>query len=97
VFAGILAVVGKPSSNNGELERRVTEVERRIEWLDQHGTRGVESLRNAITEQGKDIARVETAVDIVRKSIGTRQTFVYLAALLPVYILLFITIVQHVR
>jgi hypothetical protein len=68
-----------------DLRRQLAETNRRMEWIDQHGTRGVESIRNQLTAMSKDLGKVE-------KAVTGRNLWVYFLTLLPVYVLLFLTI-----
>jgi hypothetical protein len=63
-------------------------IETRVEFLDNHGSRGVERLQVQLTELVKDVAKIETRT-------GVRQTLVYLAAFLPIYVLLFLQMGMH--
>ena len=44
-----------------DLRSAVRAVSQRLEWLDEHGTRGVGSLQLQVTELAKDVAKVEAA------------------------------------
>jgi len=81
-----------------DLTRRVTVLENRLDYLDQHGTRGVGVIQVQLMEMSKDIGKVEHQLGQQQKSIdavrsGRWATFTaYAIALLPLYILLFIAI-----
>jgi hypothetical protein len=51
------------NSGYGDLERRVGNVEVRLTWLDEHGTRGVGALQLQVSELIKDQAKLEAQVD----------------------------------
>ena len=44
-----------------DLRAMVTRNGQRMDWLDEHGTRGVGSLQLQVTELAKDVAKVEAA------------------------------------
>lgn len=87
------------------MERRVGEVERRLGWLDEHGTRGVDVIRTQLSEQAADIGEIKgqvegtraslnQAISELRRGMGIRQTAFFLASLLPVYVLLLLALVK---
>jgi hypothetical protein len=49
-------------------------------------------IQTQLREQAKDFEKMESSLERIRRSVGTRQTLLYLAALLPVYVLLFIAV-----
>lgn len=82
----------------GELARRVIAVETRLEGIDLHGTRGVETVRLLQTEQAKALGQIveqikalSSKVDDVKSGRWGRY-FAFAAALLPVYVLLFLAV-----
>lgn len=86
-----------------DTRRRVTAVERRLDWLDEHGTRGVDGIRIQLTEQAGDIAAVQQSVKDLAASIQqtaasrVRTFAAYLLAILPVYVLLWLTYVGSLK
>lgn len=83
-----------------ETRRRIAAVEHRLDWLDEHGTRGVDSLRIQLTEQAKDIAAICVQVEQIGNKVGQAdsarwQRFAaYALAIIPVYVLLILTVVK---
>lgn len=81
-----------------DVRRRLTEAERRIDWLDQHGTRGMEALRVQMTEQAKDLGSIGQSVTDIHsilddlRSNRTRAFIAFLLAILPIYVLLFMAV-----
>lgn len=77
-----------------DLARRVGGLEERLTWLDEHGTRGVDAIRGQLTDQDKDIARVEASVGEIRATVEAlrgnagRDVRLYIIPLIPVYVLL---------
>lgn len=70
-----------------DLERRITKLENRIEWLDEHGTRQMGTLSLQIAEAIKDIGELK----------GSKFTnvLVYIATIIPLYALVIAVLVQH--
>lgn len=85
-------------ANNKDIERRLTAVEQRLAWLDEHGTRGVQVLQVQITEQAKDIVENTTRLATISAQIdqmgnARRQQFIMISlSLLPIYVLLFLSL-----
>lgn len=81
-----------------ETDRRLHDLEQRIAWLDEHGTRGVQGLQIQLQEQGKDIAEATVGLAAVGSKIDALsanrlQQYVTIGlALLPVYVLLFLSL-----
>lgn len=83
-----------------DLARRIAAVENRLDWLDEHGTRGVDGLRIQMVEQ----AKVSGALCEQMKQVDTKLTQIdgarwqrftaYALAILPVYVLLFLAIMK---
>lgn len=77
-----------------DLARRVGGLEERLTWLDEHGTRGGDAIIARLTEQDKDIARIEASVGDVRSRVdalrgnASRDVRQYIIPLIPVYVLL---------
>lgn len=90
------AAVAVPRNN--DIAKRLDQLEARIAWLDEHGTRGVEGLRVQLGEQAKDIAATTTAVASISTKLDgmatiRRQQIAGAAlALLPIYVLLFMAL-----
>lgn len=78
----------------GDTARRMAEVERRLEWMDQHGTRGIDAIKGQLSEQATDISKIEAKLDGIQRAIAVRQTVIYFALLAPVYVLLFIDVAK---
>lgn len=81
-----------------DTRRRLSAVEQRLGWLDEHGTRGVDGLRVQIVEQAKDLGKVEqhlaemsTKLDGLRSG-RAAQFGAYALAIIPVYVLLFLSV-----
>jgi len=82
-------------------ERRMTALETRVESIDQHGTRGMESIRTQLGGLQRDLGKVESATDRIETLAGAMQLQVaglrparpwpailaYLGALIPMYVL----------
>lgn len=85
-----------------DTRRRLDAVESRLAWLDEHGTRGVDSIRGQITEQAKDIGTIESRLGEMNKKLdgishGRTATFAAFAlAIIPVYVLLLL-VVTHAK
>lgn len=83
---------------NSDTKRRLSQVEQRLDWLDQHGTRGVEGIRIQLTEQAHDIGTIEQRVTDVHAILDAMRstrigTFIaYALAIIPVYVLLFLSV-----
>lgn len=75
-----------------DLDRRITEVANRLSWMDEHGFRGAGVIQAQISELSTTTSKLERNVESLRRSVGIRQTFAFLAGLLPVYALLFLVI-----
>lgn len=97
--------LGQPASkarrtvgDSKETLRRLAAIERRLDWIDQNDTRGVPGLRLQLSEQAKDITQNTAALEVIKGKIDNiaaqrRQQYVSVGlALLPVYILLFLTV-----
>jgi uncharacterized coiled-coil protein SlyX len=54
-----------------DLERRMSNLELRLTWLDEHGTRGVGTVQTQVTELAKDVGKLETQIDRVNERIDT--------------------------
>ena len=84
--------------NLRDIDKRVDRIERRLAWLDEHGTRGVQVLQVQIAEQAKDIAEgtarlAAISAQIEAQASARRQQFVMIAlSLLPIYVLLFLSL-----
>lgn len=89
-------------ANSSDIERRLDTLESRMAWLDEHGTRGVDSLRAQVSGQTADIGELKGRLDKIDGKIdsASRQRmsqYIGLAmALLPIYVLLFLTLF-HVK
>ena len=46
-----------------DLERRIGNLELRVNWLDEHGTRGVGALQIQVTQLVRDVTKVEERLD----------------------------------
>lgn len=57
--------------SNLELDRRITGLETRVDAIDMHGTRGMEVVRAQLGAMGRDIGKVESAVDRVETGLAT--------------------------
>lgn len=85
-------------ANLRDIDKRIDKIEQRLEWLDEHGTRGVQVLQVQITEQAKDItdntARLAAiSAQLDAQGSARRQQFVMIAlSLLPIYVLLFLSL-----
>lgn len=85
-------------ANLRDIDKRIDKIEQRLEWLDEHGTRGVQVLQVQITEQAKDIventARLASiSAQLDAQGSARRQQFVMIAlSLLPIYVLLFLSL-----
>lgn len=85
-------------ANLRDIDKRIDKIEQRLEWLDEHGTRGVQVLQVQITEQAKDLAEntvrlASIATQIDAQGSARRQQFVMIAlSLLPIYVLLFLSL-----
>lgn len=83
-----------------DTRRRLQVLETRIDWLDQHGTRGVDSIRVQLVEQAKDIGALgqqiaEVGVKVSQADGARWQRFTaYAIAILPVYVLLILAIIK---
>ena len=81
-----------------DTRRRITEVERRIDWLDQNGTRGFEAMRAQLAEQAKDLETIDRRIGDVHNLLddmraGRMRTFAaYALAIMPIYVLLFLSV-----
>lgn len=81
--------------------RRLTAVEQRVAWLDEHGTRGVDGIRIQLTEMAKDYGQAEGAIKVLSDKLdvitgrGWQRFMAYGLALLPVYVLLFLAVIGH--
>ena len=85
-----------------ELGRRVSEVESRLQWLDEHGTRGVDAIRAAQQSQATDLGEIKGQIMQLGGKVdslsGTQWPRVlgFAAVVAPIYILLFLA-VFHVK
>lgn len=85
-------------ASRAELDRRVTGLENRLAWLDEHGTRGVDGIRLQIKDIAEDIGKVDARTEELGKKVDARfangwQRFLaYGLALLPIYVLLFLAV-----
>lgn len=85
---------------NRDTARRLDQLEHRVDWLDQHGTRGVEAIRIQLTEQARDIGTIEQRVTDVHTILDAMRstrigTFIaYALAIIPVYVLLFLSVIH---
>lgn len=81
-----------------DIERRLEALEQRMAWLDEHGTRGVDSLRVQVSNQTTDIAGISGRLDAIEVKIDSaarvrfNQYIGIGLALLPIYVLLFMSI-----
>lgn len=57
--------------SNIELDRRITSLEARVDAIDMHGTRGMEVVRATLGAMGRDLGKVESAVDRVETGLAT--------------------------
>lgn len=88
--------------SKSEIVRRITDVEAHLKWLDEHGTRGVDVIKSQLSDQAGDVGELKgkldgivSSIDNIRRSMGSRQTIVFVASVLPIYVLLIITIVKR--
>lgn len=85
-------------ANLRDIDKRIDKIEQRLEWLDEHGTRGVQVLQVQITEQAKDITENTARLAAISAQLDAqgsarRQQFVMIAlSLLPIYVLLFLSL-----
>jgi hypothetical protein len=85
---------------NSDLARRIDAAEKRIDWLDTHGTRGVEAIRIQITELANDIGQHSGLITALSGKLDTiagrgwQRFLAYALAILPVYVLLFLAVTQ---
>lgn len=77
-------------------------LERRVDWLDEHGTRAVGALQLQVSELIKDAGKMEGVLNgfgtkIDKVSAGRWVTFwSILACLVPLYALVIAVLLQHV-
>lgn len=74
------------------LERSIDAQGKRMEYLDEHGSRGVDSLKGQIEQIRKDIAEHETAHAEAARLLATNRRWmigVIVALITPLYPLLF--------
>lgn len=85
-----------------DIERRIDALERRLTELDNSGTRGVIALTAQVANQSADIVAVNGRLDQIQEKLDSAarvrlsQYLGFAMALMPVYVLLFLT-VFHVR
>lgn len=83
-----------------ELQRRVTENERRIEWLDQHGSRTVNLVAAQVADLSKDFSElkgiVQTSLSAIeyKRNVRWTQILGFVALILPIYGLVITLIVS---
>src|SRR5689334_8003326 len=53
----------------GELRRRMTSVEQRLDFIDQHGTRGVEGIRQVQVNQAGDLGEIKAGMESIRAKV----------------------------
>ncbi len=81
-----------------DLARRIAAAEDRITRLDEHGTRGVDSIKVIQAEQARDLGKIEAqvaAVSVKLDGITSRQwqrLVGFALAVLPIYVLLFLAV-----
>lgn len=86
----------------GELRRRMTALEQRMDFIDQHGTRGVEGIRQVQVSQAGDLGEIKASVQLVTNKVESivvgswRRSLSFAVAVAPLYILLFLS-VFHVK
>lgn len=84
-----------------ELERRMDKIESRMDYIDEHGTRAVNTISFQIAEASKNIARVEGMVkglsDTFDRMTGIKwqQILTLCVAILPLYILTITILINH--
>lgn len=85
-------------NNTKDIERRLSQVEQRLNWLDEHGTRGVDGLRAQVTNQTTDIVEINGRLDKIEVKLDSaarvrsNQYIAYIISLLPIYVLLFMSL-----
>lgn len=85
-----------------ELRRRMTAIERRMDFIDQHGTRGVEGIRQVQVSQATDLGEIKASVQGMQNKVESisqnswRRSVSFAIAVAPLYILLFLS-VFHVK
>lgn len=85
-----------------DTERRIEAVERRLDFIDVNGTRGVGEIQSQLTNQATDIGQLAGRLDAIDAKLDNAarmrlQQYVGLAmALLPIYVLLFLSLF-HVK
>lgn len=76
----------------------MSQVEQRLNWLDEHGTRGVDGLRAQVTNQTTDIVEINGRLDKIEVKLDSaarvrsNQYIAYIISLLPIYVLLFMSL-----
>lgn len=84
-----------------EIARRMAALETRVEFIDQHGSRGVDSIRLQLTTVDRDIGKLQNAVDKIEgivnglKPARTWPTVIaYVVTVIPLYALVISLIVR---
>lgn len=85
-----------------DTERRLDALEQRIDRIDQTGTRGTEAVRVQLSNQATDLVALSGRLDKIDEKLDSAarirfNQYIGLAlALLPIYVLLFLTLF-HVK
>ncbi|HVH71531.1 MAG TPA: hypothetical protein VNB49_10525 [Candidatus Dormibacteraeota bacterium] len=90
------------------MERRIGNVERKLDWIDEHGTRGIQSLTTMISVLQRDFGKLEgeftkmdNAIDRLTDRLGKtgRSSWTvmvgYALTLIPIYVLVITLIVKR--
>jgi uncharacterized coiled-coil protein SlyX len=84
-----------------DYERRITSLEQRVDFIDLHGTRGIDGLRLQLTTVDRDLGKLQGAVNTLSETVNKLRPqrawpaiAAYIVTVIPLYALVISLVVK---